>query len=356
MIEGWGLAAAAVVAGGSIIGSAISSSAQSGAAKTAANAETTAANEQAQTQASMANAELGIEAPTREIGGLAQRQLAYELGLSPNLDISSSFETPQVNTDGTVTWVNGSGAPNDGGTTMGNNGVTTNQGGPPIALGNGAYAPGATGLTTGPQATTPSMTSTQPSAPNTQTGGYGSLIENPFQNPANLYLSPAYQFQKQEGESVLNNQGAAAGHDPLSTGQVAGEENYVQGLASTAYQNAFANAQSEQTLDYNELAATAGEAQIGNNGANSALESGAAGISGAQGAAGSAQAAGAIGAGNALTSGIGTGLSSISSLLNNGNYTNGFGGGYAGQGGSTPGYDINGNPGNYNDAGQLITD
>jgi hypothetical protein len=328
MIEGWGLAAAAVVAGGAIVGSAISSSAQSGAASTAANAETTAANEQASTQASIANAQLGIESPTREIGGLAQQQLAYELGLSPDLNISTAFQTPEVNTNGSINWVNGSGAPGSGSTAP--NGPSTgaagstfayNSAGQPIQV-NNSSVPG-TALTTTPQ--------TGSTGPNTGEGGYGSLIENPFQNPANLTLSPAYQFDLSQGESVLNNQAAAAGHTPVSTGTEDAEQQYVQGLALNTYSTAFNQAQSEQQMNYNELAGAAGEAQIGNAGADSALESGGSGISGAQGAAGSAQAAGAIGQGNAITSGIGTGLNTISSLLNGSgsnsnisNYLNGF--------------------------------
>lgn len=341
MIEGWGLAAAAVVAGGAIIGSTISSGAQSSAAQTAANAQEQAANLQATTQASTANAELGLEAPTRELGGMAQQQLAYELGLSPNLDISSDFETPQVNTNGQTSWV-----PNSdltGNPTLNSaNPVNIATYAPTGTITNGAQAqPGLNNTNnTVPnvngaginapsvsQGTVPGATAVNPGSPtggvqtnatgpNTAEGGYGSLTENPFQNPANLTLSPAYQFDLSQGESVLNNQEAASGHSPVSTGTETAEQQYVQGLALNTYDTAFNQAQSEQQMDYNELAATAGEAQIGNSSATGSLESAGAGISGAQGASGSAAAAGAIGQGNAITSGIGTALSGLSGLSN----------------------------------------
>lgn len=363
MIEFWGaavgigavagsIAGAAVIGGvASVAGGAISANAQASSATTAAQAQVDAAQLQENTEASAANAELGIQAPTRELGGLAQQQLAYELGLSPNLDISTDFSTPQVSANGTTTWVpNSSLAGNNVGTTTATptnvntvpnvNGAGINA--PSVSTGtptrfpvqNEATGVGGTGYNTGIQGTNPGVatpvtaapTSTAVSGtapvqtgstgPNTGEGGYGSLVENPFQNPANLTLSPAYQFDLSAGESAINNQEAAAGNSPVSTGTEDAEDQYAEGNALNAYSTAFNQAQSEQTMDYNELAATAGEAQIGNAGASSAIESGSSGISAAEGAAGSATAAGDVAQGNAITSGIGTALSGITGATN----------------------------------------
>lgn len=76
MIEGWGLAAAAVVAGGAVVGSAINASA----AKTAAGEQVNAENASISEQENMFNQVQGNEQPFIQGGSQAQGQLNYLLG------------------------------------------------------------------------------------------------------------------------------------------------------------------------------------------------------------------------------------------------------------------------------------
>lgn len=324
-IEGWG----AAIAGAAIAGGVASSVIQSGAAGDAASAETGAANEQEATQASIANAELGMEAPSRALGGYAQQDLAYLLGLNPDLNISADLSTPQVNTNGTTNWTTTLGGGGTGADGSSNNGVDVSQGA------SGAPSGAGIGATTAPNTTQGTVN------PQTGTGGYGSLLTGPDVNSVDLQMNPDYQFVLGQNEAQISQAAAAGGHDSVSSGALKNAMNYATGLSSTTYQQAFENAQSNQTNEFNRLASLSGEGQQATAGASSALESGGAGISAAQGAAGSAGAAGAVGIGNALTSGIGTGLSGTElGLLSNNNgfgnnsIFNGLGGG---GGGTVPG-------------------
>ena len=144
---------------------------------------------------------------------------------------------------------------------------------------------------------------------NTGAAGYGSLAQ-PF-NASQLALTqnPSYQFQLQQGMQAL--QGSAAASGGLLTGQGAKNiANYSQGLASTNYQNAFQNYQTQQTNLYNRLSGVAGlgqaaaagvggvGAQLGTGIANTTMAGTGAQTGYLTGSAAS-QAAGQIGAANA---------------------------------------------------------
>ncbi len=305
------------VAGASLIGGALSANAQAGAASAAAGAQEQAAQQQAQTQAAATNAQWASEGPARALGGYASSELAYLMGLSPNLNTSMDFTTPQVNTNGTVSYIP---------STQVASGYT---GGTAYGPGAGARSPygvggrGTYGINNGtirlPNFNSPTSYSGVSTNPNTPTSGhplngmgYGSLATNPLTNPAELTINPDYQFVLGTNESLINNQMAAAGHGAASTGAMETAQNYGTGLASTTYEQAYQNALQSQQNTYNELASLAGFGQTATNNANAATASGAAGISAAQGAAGSASAAGYIGAGNAMSSGIGTALGGLS--------------------------------------------
>src|SRR5262249_41125003 len=82
---------------------------QAGAAKSAAGQEQAAALAQLGLTSQEYNAGGVLSLPQRELGGLADAQLGWLTGLTPNLDVSPDFAAPQltVNPDGTTSlnWV-----------------------------------------------------------------------------------------------------------------------------------------------------------------------------------------------------------------------------------------------------------
>jgi hypothetical protein len=141
-----------------------------------------------------------------------------------------------------------------------------------------------------------------PVASSSTAGGYGSLLQ-PFNTSDFQQLSPAYNFQLQQGQQGVLNQ------DASSTGALSGSAqkdliNYNQNLANTSFNNAFNQYQTQQGNIYSRLA---GVAQTGQNAASNTGQQGTA-LAGqaAQSATniGTAQAAGTVGAANALTGGL----------------------------------------------------
>ncbi len=138
--------------------------------------------------------------------------------------------------------------------------------------------------------------------------GYGSLTK-PFTVDDFHNLSPAYQFQQQQGlQGVLNQD--ASGQGSLSGAAAKDLIGYNQNLANTSFNNAFNQYQTQNQNVYNRLS---GIAQLGQNAASNTGQQGTA-LAGqaAQSATnvGSALAAGQIGQANAITGG----LSSLSAL------------------------------------------
>ena len=139
-------------------------------------------------------------------------------------------------------------------------------------------------------------------------GGYGSLTA-PFTAQNFKQLSPAYQFQQQQGmQGVLN--GDSSGQGALSGATSKDLIGYNQNLANTSFNNAFNQYQTQNQNVYNRLS---GIAQLGQNAASNTGQQGTA-LAGqaAQSATnvGTAQAAGTIGAANAASGSV----SSLSSL------------------------------------------
>lgn len=133
-------------------------------------------------------------------------------------------------------------------------------------------------------------------------GGYGSLLK-PFDTNDFEQLSPAYNFQKQQGQQgVLN--ADAAGSGALSGSAYKDLINYNQNLANTSFNNAFNQYQTQTGNIYSRLA---GVAQLGQNAAANTGQQGTA-LAGqaAQSATniGTAQGAGTIGAANAISGGL----------------------------------------------------
>lgn len=136
--------------------------------------------------------------------------------------------------------------------------------------------------------------------PQSAAGGYGSLI-TPFTAENFKQMSPAYQFQLQQGQQgVLN--GSASGQGALSGSTMKDLIDYNQGLANTSFNTAFNQYQTQQGNIYSRLSGLAelGQNAAANTGAQGTALAGQAGQSVSN--AGSALAAGQIGAANAWSS------------------------------------------------------
>jgi hypothetical protein len=165
--------------------------------------------------------------------------------------------------------------------------------------------------------------------PTTQAGsgglGYGSLTQ-PFTTQNFQQLSPAYNFQLQQGQQGVRN-ADAAGQGSLSGAALKDLTDYNQAQANTSFNNAFNQYQTQQGNIFSRLS---GIANLGQSSANQTAQSGTA-LAGqaAQSATniGTAQAGGAVGTANA----IGGSLSSALPWL------------YASSGSSNP----NNNPSNW---------
>ena len=155
-------------------------------------------------------------------------------------------------------------------------------------------------------------------------------LTNQFNNQdLNANLAPNYAFQLQQGQNATNQANNATG-GMVSGNALKGLQDYTQGAAGSAYQQAFNNYTAQRTGIYNTLASIAGlgqtanaqSAQAGTNYANAASQLGV--------GSAAAQAAGQIGSTQALTGGI-TGASNgylLSQLLspNTGQNYAGYGG------------------------------
>ena len=146
-------------------------------------------------------------------------------------------------------------------------------------------------------------------------------LTNQFNNAdLNANIAPNYAFQLNQGEGANLAQSNATG-GLVGGNAMKGLQDYTQGYASNAYQNAFNNYQAQRTNIY---AANSGLAGLGANAvtgsANSQLGIGT-NISNITQGIGNAQAAGTIGAANAYSGGV-TGVGNAGALyglLNNQN-------------------------------------
>jgi len=164
-----------------------------------------------------------------------------------------------------------------------------------------AGRPGTGGLT-GANGTPGAFMGTAPTAASSTAGGYGSLLK-PFDTTDWQQLSPAYNFQKQQGiQGVLN--GAAAGQGALSGSAYKDLIDYNQNAANTSFNNAFNQYQTQQGNIYQRLAGVSqlGQAAAADTGQQGTALAGQAAQSATN--VGTAQAAGTIGSANAITGGI----------------------------------------------------
>ena len=129
-------------------------------------------------------------------------------------------------------------------------------------------------------------------------------LTNQFNNQdLNANMAPNYAFQLGQGQQT-NLAGANATGGLVGGNAMKGLQDYTQGYASNAYQNAFNNYQAQRTNIYN---ANSGLAGLGENAvtgsANAQLGIGTQ-ISNITQGIGNAQAAGTIGAANAYSGGV----------------------------------------------------
>lgn len=323
--------AAAIVGGGALIGGIVASQG----AQSAANTQADAARNAQQISENQFNTINAQNAPYMQSGYGALSALNYGLGISPQT-ATGGAPTPSAGGNA-FTSSGGVQSTSGGGNTRSlppgvvsiQNGMFVMANGKPITTGmtpqpgitylsnNGQPLPNQPPLTGGTSGTSTNATATQgmpgvPLAPGQagssgsggQTGGlgYGSLLA-PFTADNFQQFSPAYNFQKQQGEQgVLN--ADASGQGALSGSSYKDLMSFNQNLANTSFNNAFNQYQTQQGNIYSRLA---GIAQLGQSSANNTGQQGTA-LAGqaAQSATnvGSALAAGQVGSANAISGGI----------------------------------------------------
>jgi hypothetical protein len=99
------------------------------------------------------------------------------------------------------------------------------------------------------------------SSGNTGAAGYGSLTHTFNADDLKTNLAPNYQWQLEQGLGAATNAGNAAG---FSGNTLKGINDYAQGYAGNAYQQAFNNYTANQSNIYNRLSNVAGLGQTAN--------------------------------------------------------------------------------------------
>lgn len=274
---GW-VAAAGAVAG--IAGSVL----QSNAASDAANAQAGAAENAQQISQNEFNTITAQNAPYMQSGYGALSALDYGLGITPQTATGGNPNAPVSN-----------GYDPYSGYQIGPGGGISQL----IPGGTMGWQQGMGGL--GGARIPVTQTSAQPT-PQTGGLGFGSLTK-PFDVSDWQQLSPAYNFQKQQGmQGVLN--ADTSGQGALSGAAMKDLINYNQSEANTSFNNAFNQYQTQQGNIFSRLS---GIAQLGQAAANNTGQQGTA-LAGqaAQSATniGTAQAGGIVGSANAISGGI----------------------------------------------------
>jgi len=159
----------------------------------------------------------------------------------------------------------------------------------------------------------------------TQTGT-GYLTHQFNAQDLNANLAPNYQWQLGQGQQATNAQSNATG------GLVGGNslkalQDYTQNFAGNAYQQAFANYNTQRGNIYNTLASIAGLGQTAQNASNTLASNYGTNAANLATGGAAAQAAGTVGSANALGGAIGNAANmySLSNILGGNNQTYGSG-------------------------------
>lgn len=297
------------VAGAVVVGGLASAAIGSDAARSASNAQARSASNAQQISQDQFNTIQQQNAPFTQSGYGALSALDWGLGISPqtaNGAPANSTAPGYAPTGSLSQWA----APNGGGITGIQSGHDLRTGGYPGLISSANRPPNMTGTQGMPAqgGMGPVGGSGLPVTGGTvsggQTGGlgYGSLTKA-FDTSDWQQLSPAYNFQKQQGQQgVLNSD--AAGQGALSGAAMKDLTDYNQSAANTSFNNAFNQYQTQQGNVFNRLS---GIAQLGQASANNTGQQGTA-LAGqaAQSATniGTAQAGGIVGSGNAWSGAI----------------------------------------------------
>ena len=131
-------------------------------------------------------------------------------------------------------------------------------------------------------------------------------------------LAPNYQWQLKQGQDATNNAASVTG-GLVGGNALKGIQDYTQGAAGNAYQQAFNNYNAQQTNIFNRLSNIAGLGNTANQTTAQAGTTAAGNMGSAIMAGGAAQAAGQVGSANALNSGISSlgSMYALNKILNN---------------------------------------
>jgi hypothetical protein len=133
-------------------------------------------------------------------------------------------------------------------------------------------------------------------------GGFGSL-NAPFTAQTFQSMSPAYQFQLQQGrQGVLNQDASQQGAE--SGAAMKDLISFNQGMANTSFNNAFNQYQTQQTNTFNRLAGIAGMGQQAGSASATGAPQFAQSIGQTASNIGTAEAAGQVGVANAVSGGL----------------------------------------------------
>lgn len=151
----------------------------------------------------------------------------------------------------------------------------------------------------------------------------GNLVAGEVSPQQILQQNPGYQFALDQGSQAIQ-RGAIAQGQGLSGGELKDLTSFAQGNALQAYQQAFQNFNTTQSLNFDRLSGLAGIGQNATNervGSNLATAGGftgiQSGIADLQGQVGTTQAAGTLGASSLSTGGIQGLISGAGSILSN---------------------------------------
>lgn len=164
-------------------------------------------------------------------------------------------------------------------------------------------------------------------------GQMGSMAANPQTFSASDLASnmdPSYQFELQQGQQAIQRSAAAQG-GLQSGGTLKSMAQYTQNMASTGYQQAYNNFNTNQTNQFNRLASVAGAGQTSNGQLGQAGQNYANQVGNNMMGAANAQGAASIAQGNqlgntlsSLGSGIGNGVSQMGLMNQNQNWLSGM--------------------------------
>ena len=288
---------AVAVGGAAIVGGVISSQGAQSAAQTQANASMNAQ----QISQNEFNTITAQNAPYMQSGYGALSALDYGLGISPQTATGGVPGQPATSTAGP-------------------NGYDPQSGyqiGPGGSISQGLTYGSPNGMSIGQMPPQPGQPGASPvqgqpgqpgqpgqAGPTGQTGGlgFGSLTQ-PFNASNWQQLSPAYNFQLQQGQqNVLNSD--ASGQGALSGSALKDLTNYNQSAANTSFNNAFNQYQTQQGNIFSRLSAIAqlGQASANNTGQQGTALAGQAAQSATN--IGTAQAGGIVGSANAISGGL----------------------------------------------------